>query len=188
RHALYERARASFFAHLPGAALSEADIVAHRLSLEQAIRRVEAESARAVSLTTERRGGMKPTEFAHSEAPASKALPFLGISLAIRALRGSRLRRVLTARKHVLLYYYPPLPRPLSFPTRRSSDLRHALYERARAAFFAHLPAAALSEADIVAHRLSLEQAIRTVETESIGRASCRDRGHSGVKPTELDH
>src|SRR5262249_20216873 len=40
---------------------------------------------------------MKPTEFAHSEKPASKGLPYLGISLAIRALRTNQQRSVLTA-------------------------------------------------------------------------------------------
>jgi putative ABC transport system permease protein len=79
RHALYQRARTAFAAHLPGSALSEADIVAHRLSLEQAIRRVETELALAV-------------------APASKAVPFIRISRVIRALRGHRLHTVLTAR------------------------------------------------------------------------------------------
>jgi putative ABC transport system permease protein len=97
RHALYERARAAFYRHLPGAALSKADIVAHRLSLEEAIRKVEAESARTVSYSTDLRSGMKPTEFVHSEKPTSAGLPFLGISLAIRALHVNRLRSVLTA-------------------------------------------------------------------------------------------
>src|SRR5262249_30609538 len=120
RHALYERARAAFFAHLPHAPLSKADIVRHRLSLEEAIRKVEAESARAVSYSTEiaitllwlsalltlytgwayMRAGlrfMKPTGFAHSGKPASEGLPFLSISLAIRALRANLLRSSLTA-------------------------------------------------------------------------------------------
>src|SRR5262249_52980827 len=37
------------------------------------------------------------TEFAHPEKPASEGLPFLSISLAIRALRANLLRSVLTA-------------------------------------------------------------------------------------------
>jgi putative ABC transport system permease protein len=40
---------------------------------------------------------MKPTEFAHSEKPASKGLPFLGISLGIRALWANQQRSALTA-------------------------------------------------------------------------------------------
>ena len=40
---------------------------------------------------------MEPTEFAHSKRPASEALPFLGISLALRALHANRLRSALTA-------------------------------------------------------------------------------------------
>ena len=76
---------------MAGATLSKADIVAKRLSLEEAIQKVEADSARAVSRF------MKPTEFAHTKKPASKGLPFLGISLAIRALRANQQRSVLTA-------------------------------------------------------------------------------------------
>jgi hypothetical protein len=49
RHALHERACAAFFSHLSGVALSKADIVGMRLSLEEAIQQVEAESAHAVS-------------------------------------------------------------------------------------------------------------------------------------------
>ena len=120
RHALYERARTAFFSHLSRVALSKADIVGMRLSLEEAIQQVEAESAHAVSysirigsrlrwLSALRtlytgweyfRAGLsyvKPTEFAHSEKPASKGLPFLGISLAIRSLRANQQRSVLTA-------------------------------------------------------------------------------------------
>lgn len=97
RHALYERARAAFLAHSRGAALalSEADIVGRRL--EEAIQKVEAESARVVSYSTELLSGMKPTEFGQSGKPASKGLPYLGFSLAIGSLRANRLRSLLTA-------------------------------------------------------------------------------------------
>jgi hypothetical protein len=49
RRALYERARAALLAQLGGhtPTLDEYDIIRERLALEEAIRKVEAESARA---------------------------------------------------------------------------------------------------------------------------------------------
>ena len=48
RRALYERARTALVAQLRGVtpALSESDVTRERLALEEAIRKVEAESAR----------------------------------------------------------------------------------------------------------------------------------------------
>ena len=62
--------------------------------------------------------------------------------------------------------YYSLIARAVAGLTNNTSEARHALYERARAAFFAHLPRSTLSKADIISHRLSLEEAIRKVEAE----------------------
>jgi len=96
RDALYERARAAQFAEFTTAAptLSEADIIDQRHSLEEAIQKVEAESARA---SAELLSGKGPAEFTHAKKFASDRLPFLGIPVAIRTLSANRLRSALTA-------------------------------------------------------------------------------------------
>jgi hypothetical protein len=73
RYALYERARTTLLTQLRGVtpALSEADIVWQRLSLEEAIRKVEREATRAVSYSNELINRMKPPQFPSSKKPAS---------------------------------------------------------------------------------------------------------------------
>jgi hypothetical protein len=66
RRALYERARSALVAQLRGMsdpALTEAEITRERLSLEEAIRKVEAESAR------------RPRDVPRADPPAAKAEP-----------------------------------------------------------------------------------------------------------------
>src|SRR3954471_3827059 len=63
RRALYERARSALVAQLRGMsdpALTEAEITRERLSLEEAIRKVEAEAAR------------RPRDVGRPDAPAAK--------------------------------------------------------------------------------------------------------------------
>jgi hypothetical protein len=75
RHALYESARTTLLTQLRGITppLSEADIVWQRLSLEEAIRKVETESTRAASYSVEPFNRMKPPQFPPSKKPASIA-------------------------------------------------------------------------------------------------------------------
>jgi len=75
RHALYERARAALLARLRDVVppLSEADIVWQRLSLEEAIRKIEGESARAASHSAELLNRMKPPIFPPAKKPSSIA-------------------------------------------------------------------------------------------------------------------
>ena len=66
RRALYERARSALVAQLRGMSdpsLTEAEITRERLSLEEAIRKVEAESAR------------RPRDVPRADPPAAKAEP-----------------------------------------------------------------------------------------------------------------
>jgi hypothetical protein len=94
RHALYERARTSLLAQLRGVTptLSEADIVWQRLSLEEAIRKVESESTRAASYAAALFNRMKPPEFPASKKPAS-----IASSLSAKSLRSSASFGKLTA-------------------------------------------------------------------------------------------
>jgi hypothetical protein len=75
RHAVYERARSALLAQLRGVTppLSEADIVWQRLSLEEAIRKFEGESARAASNSAELFNRMKPPQFPFLKKPGSIA-------------------------------------------------------------------------------------------------------------------
>src|ERR1700748_3088261 len=77
--------------------------------------------------------------------------------------------------------YYPLIARAIAGldPT-RPRESRRALYERARAALIAQLRGVdpPLSESEITRERLSLEEAVRKVESEAAQRA--RDAARSG--------
>ncbi|KTS17938.1 hypothetical protein NS229_26400 [Methylobacterium indicum] len=68
--------------------------------------------------------------------------------------------------------YYPLLARALEALPDRSPDLRHTVYERARAALIGQLRSLdpPLSEADIEAERVSLDRAIARLEIEHGGQ------------------
>jgi hypothetical protein len=73
RRALYERARTALVAQLRGVepALNESEITRERLALEEAIRKVEAESARHSRADGPRAGGKAAEEAAPRPSPAS---------------------------------------------------------------------------------------------------------------------
>src|SRR5437764_9967001 len=80
RRALYERARAALVAQLRGVvpALSDSDVTRERLALEEAIRKVEAESARQARDEMSRSDvppRMRPVEMPRSDEPAPPAQP-----------------------------------------------------------------------------------------------------------------
>ena len=69
--------------------------------------------------------------------------------------------------------YYPLLARAIAGLEKSTSEGRRALYERARAALIAQLRGVQppLSESEITRERLSLEEAVRKVESEAAQRA-----------------
>jgi hypothetical protein len=71
RRALYERARDALVAQLRGVtpALDESDVTRERLSLEEAIRKVEGESARQSTSRSEAAGRVKAPEFPRWDEP-----------------------------------------------------------------------------------------------------------------------
>src|SRR5438067_9415268 len=73
RRALYERARAALVAQLRSVApaLSESDVTRERLALEEAVRKVEAESVRQARMETrpEPKNKVKPPEMPRWDAP-----------------------------------------------------------------------------------------------------------------------
>src|SRR5712672_724807 len=77
--------------------------------------------------------------------------------------------------------YYPLIARAISgLDPSAPGESRRALYERARAALIAQLRGVQppLSESEITRERLSLEEAVRKVESEAAQRA--RDATRSG--------
>src|SRR5471032_2118200 len=91
--------------------------------------------------------------------------------------------------------YYPLIARAIAgLDPSAPGESRRALYERARAALIAQLRGVQppLSESEITRERLSLEEAVRKVESEaaqrardasragSVDRASDRDRARAG--------
>ena len=76
RRALYERAREALVAQLRGVtpALDESDVTRERLSLEEAIRKVEGESARK-STSRRETARVKAPEFPRWEAPEPEPEP-----------------------------------------------------------------------------------------------------------------
>ena len=77
RRTLYERARAALVAQLRGVtpALDESDITRERLALEEAIRKVEGESARQSTSQTNAAGRVKAPEFPRWDAPLMEPEP-----------------------------------------------------------------------------------------------------------------
>jgi hypothetical protein len=93
RRGLYERARSALVAQLRGLdpPLTEAEITRERLSLEEAIRRVEAESARRFRADSPRPdpvAGLKTAEIATAPEPAPMAGPLAAAHLASSAASG----------------------------------------------------------------------------------------------------
>jgi hypothetical protein len=86
--------------------------------------------------------------------------------------------------------YYPLIARAVADLDKNTGDARRALYDRARAALVAQLrrvkPAREVS--DILREQLALEQAIRKVEDEAVGRArtSRSDEAPTRVKAPEF--
>ena len=76
--------------------------------------------------------------------------------------------------------YYPLIARAIAgLDPNAPGESRRALYERARAALIAQLRSVqpALSESEITRERLSLEEAVRKVESEAAQRAREAARG-----------
>ena len=79
--------------------------------------------------------------------------------------------------------YYPLIARAIAgLDPSAPGESRRALYERARAALIAQLRGVQppLSESEITRERLSLEEAVRKVESEAAQRAREASRGGSG--------
>src|ERR1700674_1198392 len=79
--------------------------------------------------------------------------------------------------------YYPLIARAISgLDPSAPGESRRALYERARAALIAQLRSVQppLSESEITRERLSLEEAVRKVESEAAQRARAASRSAAG--------
>src|ERR1700761_3264203 len=79
--------------------------------------------------------------------------------------------------------YYPLIARAVAgLDPNAPGEARRALYERARAALIAQLRGVQppLSESEITRERLSLEEAVRKVESEAAQRAREATRGSGG--------
>ncbi|MET0724452.1 MAG: hypothetical protein ABWY64_26995, partial [Tardiphaga sp.] len=77
--------------------------------------------------------------------------------------------------------YYPLIARAIAgLDPSAPGDQRRALYERARTALIAQLRSVEppLSESEITRERLSLEEAVRKVESEAAQRARDASRGY----------
>jgi hypothetical protein len=82
--------------------------------------------------------------------------------------------------------YYPLIARAIAgLDPSAPGESRRALYERARAALIAQLRGVQppLSESEITRERLSLEEAVRKVESEAAQRAREASRGGGGASP-----
>jgi hypothetical protein len=82
--------------------------------------------------------------------------------------------------------YYPLIARAIAgLDPNAPGESRRALYERARAALIAQLRSVEppLSESEITRERLSLEEAVRKVESEAAQRARDASRSGSGATP-----
>jgi hypothetical protein len=79
--------------------------------------------------------------------------------------------------------YYPLIAKAVAGLEKSTGEARRALYDRARSALVAQLRGVtpALSESDITRERLSLEEAIRKVETESARRSRSATAGASSA-------
>src|SRR3984885_6425600 len=84
--------------------------------------------------------------------------------------------------------YYPLIARAIAgLDPSAPGESRRALYERARAALIAQLRSVQppLSESEITRERLSLEEAVRQVESEAAQRARAATRSGVGSPPGE---
>src|ERR1700744_4604129 len=82
--------------------------------------------------------------------------------------------------------YYPLIARAVAgLDPNAPGAARRPLYERARAALIAHLPGVQppLSESEITRERLSLEEAVRKVESEAAQRARDARAGGDTARP-----
>ena len=82
--------------------------------------------------------------------------------------------------------YYPLIARAIAgLDPSAPGESRRALYERARAALIAQLRSVEppLSESEITRERLSLEEAVRKVESEAAQRARDATRSGEGSRP-----
>jgi hypothetical protein len=82
--------------------------------------------------------------------------------------------------------YYPLIARAIAgLDPNAPGESRRALYERARAALIAQLRSVQppLSESEITRERLSLEEAVRKVESEAAQRAREASRAAGGARP-----
>src|SRR6516162_7090653 len=82
--------------------------------------------------------------------------------------------------------YYPLIARAIAgLDPNAPGESRRALYERARAALIAQLRSVdpPLSESEITRERLSLEEAVRKVESEAAQRARDASRAGGGASP-----
>src|SRR3569832_1479776 len=80
--------------------------------------------------------------------------------------------------------YYPLIARAIAaLDPNAPGESRRALYERARTALIAQLRSVQppLSESEITRERLSLEEAVRKVESEAAQRA--REASRAGTRP-----
>src|SRR6202012_6153476 len=81
--------------------------------------------------------------------------------------------------------YYPLIARALAgLDPSAPGESRRALYERARSALIAQLRSVEppLSESEITRERLSLEEAVRKVESEAAQRARDASRAADGAR------
>src|SRR3979411_2045171 len=82
--------------------------------------------------------------------------------------------------------YYPLIARAIAgLDPSAPGESRRALYERARAALIAQLRSVQppLSESEITRERLSLEEAVRKVESEAAQRARAATRSWAAPRP-----
>src|SRR5665647_3324454 len=86
--------------------------------------------------------------------------------------------------------YYPLIARAIAgLDPSAPGESRRALYERARAALIAQLRGVdpPLSESEITRERLSLEEAVRKVESEAAQRARDASRPADASRPGSAD-
>src|SRR3982750_1280901 len=129
RRALYERARAALIAQLRSVQppLSESEITRERLSLEEAVRKVESEAALRAREAT--RGGSRSGDaFRASTRTAAKVPDAPSAGPAVRARTGAQPSRNLRADAPETA---PPNPEPPS-PQGRERTQRRTSYENDR--------------------------------------------------------
>src|SRR5271157_4916473 len=95
--------------------------------------------------------------------------------------------RAAERRRNPMADYYPLIAKAVAGLDKSTGEARRALYDRARSALVAQLRGVtpALSESDITRERLSLEEAIRKVETEAARRG--RPESSRPQEPVRVD-